>query len=79
VDAPLSGRRIRAALLAAVLALAACGSGGAEALLETAKLEEIQNNPTHARALYEEIVRRYPGSPEAKTADERLRALAPKQ
>jgi len=56
--------------------LAGCG-GGARELLDTARLEEVQNNPTHARELYEELVRRYPETPEARTAGERLRALAP--
>ncbi len=56
------------------IVLAACG-GGAQELLDTAKLEETQNNPTHARELYEEVARRFPGTPEAATAQERLQAL----
>jgi TolA-binding protein len=63
-----------ARLLALVVVLAGCGSG-AEELMETAALEETQNNPAHARQLYEEVVRRYPGSPQAARAAERLRAL----
>jgi TolA-binding protein len=55
--------------------LLGCGSGPKE-LLETAQLEEVQNNPTHARELYEELVHRYPESPEARTAGERVRALS---
>jgi hypothetical protein len=62
-------------LLAAALSLAGCGGNAAE-LLETAKLEELQNNPAHARELYREILRHHPGSPEARIAEERLRALA---
>jgi TolA-binding protein len=58
-----------------LLALVGCGRSTADELLDTARLEELQNNPTHARALYEEIVRKYPGSAQARTADERLRAL----
>jgi TolA-binding protein len=60
-------------LLLAVLL--GCGSGAQE-LLETARLEEVQNNPTHARELYEELLRRYPDTAEARTAAERVRALS---
>ncbi|HYR97003.1 MAG TPA: tetratricopeptide repeat protein [Candidatus Binatus sp.] len=60
--------------LALAIGLVACGGGGA-ALLDTARLEELQNNPAHARELYQDIVRRFPGSPAARTAEERLRAL----
>ncbi|MGH7894421.1 MAG: tetratricopeptide repeat protein [Candidatus Binatia bacterium] len=56
------------------LSIVACG-GGAQDLLDTAELEEVQNNPTHARELYREIVQRHPSSPQAKKAAERLRAL----
>ena len=63
----------RAALLLAV-ALAACG-GGAKELLETAQFEELQRNTTHARELYQEVVAKHPGTPEAATAADRLRAL----
>jgi len=62
------------ALAALVLLLAACGSGARE-LMETAEFEEIQKNAVHARELYAEVVRRYPGSPEAAKATERLKAL----
>jgi len=67
------GRLAAAGALAAVLL--GCG-GGAEELLDTARLEETQHNLPHARELYEEVVRRYPGTPQAKTAETRLRALA---
>jgi hypothetical protein len=56
------------------VAVGGCG-GGATELLDTARLEEVQNNPSHARELYEEVVRRHPGTPEARTAEDRLRAL----
>jgi hypothetical protein len=62
------------ALTAVLTTLVACGGGAAEKL-ETAEFEELQNNPTHARELYQEIVRRWPGSPEAQKAEARLRAL----
>ena len=63
------------ASLALALALAACQASGAEELLETAKLEEVQQNIPHARKLYQEIIDRHPDSPQAKVARERLDAL----
>jgi hypothetical protein len=65
----------RRPLLAALVLAAACGGGGAGELMETAAFEELQNNPVHARQLYAEVVAKYPDSPEAKKAAERLRAL----
>jgi hypothetical protein len=65
---------MRLAVVLLALVLGGCGGGAAE-LLETAKFEELQRNTTHARELYEEIVRSYPDSPEAATARERLRTL----
>lgn len=62
------------AALALFVALLACG-GGAKELLDTAQLEETQRNVPHARELYQEVVRRYPNSPEAATAAARLKAL----
>jgi hypothetical protein len=60
-------------LLLAVL-LHGCG-GGARELLDTAQLEETQRNLPHARELYQDLLRRYPGTPEAATAAQRLKAL----
>jgi TolA-binding protein len=59
-----------------LLAIAACNSanGGAQQL-ETAQFEEKQNNKEHAVKLYEEIISKYPGSPNAKIAQERLAVL----
>lgn len=66
---------MRAALvLAAALALAAC-NGGAKELLDTAAFEELQRNTAHARELYQEVVRKHPGTPEAARAKARLAAL----
>jgi TolA-binding protein len=67
--------RAAIAMLPLLVALAGCGGGGAAELLETARLEEIQNNPTHAKQLYQQIVDQYPGTPQAETAAARLREL----
>ena len=56
------------------LMLAGC-TDKAEELYETAKLEELQNNPDHARKLYREIVEDYPQSEYADKARDRLSAL----
>lgn len=64
-------------ILAALLTLTAAGctaEKGAQQL-ETALFEEKQNNREHAIKLYEEIVSKYPGSANARTAQERLAAL----
>jgi outer membrane protein assembly factor BamD (BamD/ComL family) len=63
-------------LLAALTIVAAgCTSEKGAQQLETALFEEKQNNREHAIKLYEEIVSKYPGSPNARTAQERLTAL----
>jgi hypothetical protein len=63
-------------LACCLVMIAACNSGGGGAQqLETARFEEKQNNREHAMQLYEEIVKKYPGSPNAKTAAERLAIL----
>lgn len=69
-----AGRLCGALLLAA--AIAGCGGSGASDMIDTARLEETQNNPKHATEIYEEVLRRYPGTPEAAVAQERLDALA---
>ena len=58
-----------------MLALAACSADKGSQQLETAQFEEKQHNKEHAVKLYEEIVSRYPGSANAKIAQERLAAL----
>ena len=57
------------------LVAAGCHSNGGAEQLETARFEEKQNNKEHAIKLYEEIISKYPGSPHAKTAQERLNVL----
>lgn len=65
--------------LAFALALSACTGDGGKQLYETAKFEEVQNNREHARELYEEIVKKHPGSEYAKKAAERLKELKDKK
>jgi TolA-binding protein len=70
----------RRMVFAVGLALAAatfsgCPGSGAGEMFDTAQLEEKQENFPNARKLYEQIVRDYPGSPEATKAAERLAAL----
>jgi len=57
------------------LALIACTGDQGQQQLEIAQFEEKQNNREHATKLYEEVVSKYPGSPNAKIAQERLNAL----
>jgi hypothetical protein len=64
----------RAVAVLSFVVLIACG-GGAKEMLETAQFEELQRNTTHARELYQEILRTHPDSPEAAKAKERLAAL----
>jgi hypothetical protein len=61
-------------LCLALVLLAGCG-GGAQDMLETAQLEETQNNLAHARVLYQDIVARYHGTPQAREAAKRLAEL----
>ncbi|HET6515096.1 MAG TPA: tetratricopeptide repeat protein [Thermodesulfovibrionales bacterium] len=55
--------------------VSACTRNKSAELLETAQFEEVQKNREHARELYEEILKKYPESEEAKRARERLSAL----
>jgi TolA-binding protein len=63
------------ASMALALLFAACSADQGKQQLETAQFEEKQHNRDHAIQLYEEVVKKYPGSPNAKTAQERLDAL----
>jgi protein involved in sex pheromone biosynthesis len=62
-------------LTALTLAAAGCSPDNGSQQLETARFEEKQNNKEHAIKLYEEIVNKYPGSANAKIAQERLIVL----
>lgn len=66
---------LRVLICALAISLPACTKDGAKELYETAQLEELQNNPAHAKELYREILRKYPDSELAKKAGERLKAL----
>ena len=65
---------VRFASLALAVLLVSC-SQDPQALLDTAQLEEKQNNPEHARELYERIVRDHPETMAATIAQEHLRTL----
>jgi TolA-binding protein len=58
-----------------LMALAGCSGDKGKQQLETAQFEEMQNNREHAVKLYEEVVNKYPGSANAKIAQERLNQL----
>ena len=62
-------------LVITLLGVVSCSGDSAETLFETAKLEEMQRNFTHAETLYKEIIRKYPNSPLARSATERLTAM----
>lgn len=62
-------------IIAVVVTLSGCSGNKASELFETAKFEELQNNKEHAMQLYEEIIKKYPDSEQAKIAKDRLSAL----
>ncbi|MFZ3048065.1 MAG: hypothetical protein WA151_19285 [Desulfatirhabdiaceae bacterium] len=57
------------------IGVSACSGNSAQDILDTAKLEEKQNNPEHAIKLYEEIIQKHPNTPVAKEAQDRLAAI----
>ena len=57
-----------------LVSLVACGDDPRQ-LYETARLEERQRNLTHARELYERIIRDHPDSPYTEHARARLAEL----
>ena len=70
------GRCLCLALVMGVLL--ACGEDPQQ-LFETAQFEEQQHNPTHAKELYERILRDHGTSAIARKAEERLRELQKEQ
>lgn len=68
-------RKILLLMCAILLAVAGCTGGGASDLYETASFEEMQNNKEHAAQLYEEIIRKYPGTEYAEKSQKRLAQL----
>ena len=61
-----------------MLGMVGCGEDPKQ-MFETAQFEELQNNHSHARELYERIIHADPDSALAKKAKERLTALQKKQ
>lgn len=53
----------------------ACSGDKAKELLDIAEFEERQMNLPHAKQLYEDVVRLYPGSKQAEVARARLAQL----
>lgn len=64
-------------LLAGVIFLfgAGCSGDRSKEIFETAQFEEKQHNNEHAEKLYSELLTKYPKSPLARQAQERLDAL----
>jgi TolA-binding protein len=71
----MAQRLLTAAAVTLSLLLGGCTGDKAKELLETAEFEERQMNVSHAKQLYEEVIRLYPSSPQAQTARERLAKL----
>ncbi len=61
-----------------MLGVLGCGEDPKQ-MFETAQFEELQNNRSHARELYERIIQADPDSELAKKAKKRLAALGKKQ
>ncbi len=57
------------------LLMVGCGGESPESLFETAQFEEQQTNFSHAKELYQQIIREHPDSEWAKKAKERVKAL----
>ena len=71
-------RLIVVMIAAGFLLLSACSGEKGKETFETAELEELQKNFTHARQLYREIIEKYPKSEYAAKAAERLKELEKK-
>lgn len=72
-----TGMRLLArTLLAGLLLLPGCWGESVDQMMRTAEFEEVQRNHAHARQIYQRVIDKFPDSPEAKKAAERLAALA---
>ncbi len=65
-------RFLMLALLVSAATLLNCSGNKAAELYDTAQFEEKQNNKEHAIQLYKEIMEKYPDSPYAGNAAERI-------
>jgi len=75
---PMTKSIIRTAFaLCLFFGIAGCGESPQQ-LFETAQFEELQNNQSHARELYEQIIQKHPDSDFAKKAALRLAELKKK-
>ena len=63
------------ALMLCALIVAGCMGDKGKELFETAKFEEVQQNREHAVKLYQEIVKKYPGTDYADKAARRLAVI----
>lgn len=68
-------RLLAGALLAGLLLLPGCWGESADQMMRTAEFEEVQRNHEHARQIYQRVIDKFPDSPEATKATERLAAL----
>ena len=68
--------KICTAFILCLIATGMIGCGESpQQLFETARFEELQNNQSHARELYEQIIQKHPNSDFAKKAVQRLGEL----
>ena len=65
-------------MIVCMAALGGCSGDKGKQLYDTAQFEEKQHNNEHARQLYEELVKKYPGTEFAAKATERLQTLPTK-
>jgi len=72
----IDGKFVILLMITAALAVSACAVENGEGLYETAQFEELQNNPEHAKELYEEMIEKYPESEYAAKARARISELA---
>lgn len=71
-------RVLLAIIIALVLTTGGCSGSNPEDLFDTAKLEELQENPEHAKTLYLQLIDTHPDSKYADMARKRLAELEQK-